>query len=142
VNPTFILTLSALVILTPLTVIAAETETEAPSIQPEEQAELSVRTDPSGSVVAVDSKYVGVSPAYGLALPEGEHSVGVYLDGYVPSESTVVLKSGEKTEMEFVLSRLGESRWFSLANFLEGVVLISGAIALTIAIGLSTADWG
>jgi hypothetical protein len=141
VSPTFILTLSALVILTPLTVIAAETETEAPSVQPEEQAELSVKTDPSGAVVAVGSKYVGVSPTDGLLLPAGEYSVGVYVDGYTALESTVVLKSGEKTEMEFVLSRLGDSGWFSLANFLEGVVIISGAIALTIAIGLSTADW-
>jgi hypothetical protein len=141
VSGSFILALSVLVILTPLTVIAAETETEAPSIPPEEQTELGVKTDPPGAVVAVDSKYVGTSPAYSLILPAGEYSVGVYLDGYVPLESTVVLKSGEKTEMEFVLSRSGDSGWFSLANFLEGVVLISGAIALTIAIGLSTADW-
>jgi len=141
VSPSFVLALSALVILTPLTVLAAETETEAPPVPSEKQAELSVKTDPRGAVVAVDSKCVGTSPAYSLILPAGEYSVGVYLDGYVPSESMVVLKSGEKTEMELVLSRLGDSRWFSVANFLEGVVLISGAIALTIAIGLSTADW-
>jgi hypothetical protein len=142
VSPSFILALSVLVILTPLTALAAETETEGPSAPPEEQAELSVKTDPPGAVVAVDSKYVGTSPANGLGLPAGEYSVGVYLDGYVPLESAVVLKSGETTEMEFVLSRGPESGWFSVANFLEGVVLISGAIALTIVIGLSTADFG
>ncbi|UCE27847.1 MAG: PEGA domain-containing protein [Candidatus Coatesbacteria bacterium] len=141
-SPLFILALSALVILAPLTALAAETETEEPSAPPDEQAELSVKTDPPGAVVAVDSMYIGASPAYGLVLPAVEYSVGVYLDGCIPLESVVVLKSGEKIEMEFVLSRGPESGWFSIANFLEGVAIISGAIALTIAIGLSTADWG
>jgi len=133
--------LSAIVVLTPLAVLATETDTEGPPDITGEQAELIVKTDPPGAVVAVDSKYVGVSPAYGLVLPAGEYSVGVYLDGYVPSESSVVLKNGERTEIEFALASRTQGTWFSVANFLEGVAVISGAIALTIYIGLSTADW-
>lgn len=138
----FNVVLSVLVVLTPLMVLAAEPGAESPSDLPDEQAELNVKTEPRGAIVAVDSKYVGVSPTYGLVLPAGEYSVGVYLDGYAPSESTVVLKSGEKTELEFALASRTQKTWFNLANFLEGVVIISGAIALTIAIGLSTADFG
>lgn len=142
----FNVALSVLVVVTPFVTLAAEPGAESPSdIRadiPEEQAELNVKTEPRGAIVAVDSKYVGVSPTYGLVLPAGEYSVGVYLDGYVASESTVVLKSGEETGIEFVLSRGTRSGWFNLANFFEGMAFIGCAIALTIYIGLSTADFG
>ncbi len=142
----FNVALSVLVVLTPFVTLAAEPGAESPSdIRadiPEEQAELNVKTEPPGAIVAVDSKYVGVSPTDGLVLPAGEYSVGVYLDGYTALESTVVLKSGEETDIEFVLSRGTQSGWFSLANFFEGMAFIGCAIALTIYIGLSTADFG
>ncbi len=68
-----------------------------------EQAEVYLRSDPTGASVALNGKTVGVSPLNIPALPPGKNLVSLTLQGYLPLFRTVELEPGQRTVMDFKL---------------------------------------
>jgi TolB-like protein len=66
---------------------------------------LTVRSEPPGASVAVDSVDVGTTPLRDYELPVGTHTVGLVLKDYAGQHKTVDIVGGQRAEISFALSR-------------------------------------
>lgn len=68
---------------------------------------LSVTTEPAGAKVYVDGKLAGDSPLDKFELPEGEHALGVGLEGHRDVKRKVEIPGGDSVKVAVTLERKG-----------------------------------
>lgn len=68
---------------------------------------LSVTTTPAQAKIYVDGKLAGEAPLEDFELPEGEHAVGIGLDGHRHIKRTVEVPGGDSVKVAVNLERLG-----------------------------------
>ncbi len=68
---------------------------------------LSVTTDPAGAKVYVDGKLAGDSPLQKHELPEGEHALGIGLEGFRDAKRKVQVPGGDSVKVAVKLERKG-----------------------------------
>lgn len=98
---------------------------------------LIITSDPPGATVEVDGRVIGQTPARQLTMA-GERSVRVVLEGYAPTERTVVIRPAQEHPLEVRLSAPVEEPPPPVtrdephfANWIIGGVLaLGGAVAL------------
>ena len=67
---------------------------------------LTIRSSPEGGDVIIDDQTMGKTPyTYRTLLPEEEVVIRVTLEGYEPHAESVLLKSGEKKELDLTLKK-------------------------------------
>lgn len=68
---------------------------------------LTILSSPEGADVIIDDQTIGKTPyTYRTLLPEEEVSLRIALEGYEPHSEAVLLKSGEKKELNLTLKKL------------------------------------
>ncbi len=70
---------------------------------------LNVTSSPTGAAIQIDGKSYGKTPATIENLFEGEHSIYIYLQGYVPFEETFTIKEDETTIVSSSLLTVGKT---------------------------------
>lgn len=71
--------------------------------------ELAVSSEPTGGVVLVDGRVVGLTPIPRLELAAGDHSIAIDLFGYQPYLGTLTIESGGKAGLDAHLAALGDT---------------------------------
>lgn len=111
---------------------------------------LILEIEPSGAVVEIEDKKVGVTPLAG-ALPyqAGSYTVRVSKEGFKEYLSVLDVEASETTKVKISLEKEGKTRWGLIAAVAAGVV--AGGVGATVAIigtnnngqdGISTGDLG
>lgn len=98
---------------------------------------LIITSDPPGATVEVDGRVIGQTPARQLTMA-GERSVRVVLEGFAPTERTVVIRPAQEHPVEVRLAEPVDEAPVPItrdephfANWLIGGVLaLGGAVAL------------
>ena len=70
---------------------------------------LNVNSRPTGAAIQIDGKSYGKTPTTIENLFEGEHSIYMYLQGYVPIEEKFTIKENESSSVSHSLIKEGKS---------------------------------
>jgi tetratricopeptide (TPR) repeat protein len=111
---------------------------------------LLLEIDPSGAIVEIEDKKVGVSPMTApLPYQAGSLTVRVSKDGYKEYLTVLDVEASETTKVKITLEKEGKTRWGLIAAVAAGV--IAGGVGATVAIvgnsngdvnGISVGDLG
>lgn len=84
--------------------IHATLSPSAPGPQPDTTGQITVRSNPSGASVFVDSAYRGITPISIPDVAQGSHAIVLKMNGYQDWQSSVNVAAGSGTDVSGVLT--------------------------------------